>query len=217
MKPLSLQGLTISANFAISADGKITSMFHRPSGWTSKDDYQRLLALRLKADALLVGRRTLLADQMSMTVPHAEKQPLRCIASASAHFTGREKIFQTSGGTIHLWSPVPPITIKDQVQHHQGSLIDFLTELHQNHQVKYLHCEGGGALMRQLIDLVGVDEIHLTWAVHTLWGGEQAPTLSGMAGISLDLTTHYELTHFQPLTGLNEIFLSYRLKKPTTQ
>ena len=67
---------TVSLNFAISADGKISSIDRRPSDWTSKDDFERLLALRLEADALLVGRGTLVADAMNMTIP-ARLNPAR--------------------------------------------------------------------------------------------------------------------------------------------
>ena len=56
----------ISINFAVSADGKITSVGKRPSGWTSKEDHARLMKLREGVDALLVGRGTLDADRMTM-------------------------------------------------------------------------------------------------------------------------------------------------------
>ena len=59
----------LSLNFALSADGKISSVVKRPSGWTSRDDHARLLDLRKDADALLVGRGTLEADRMAMKAP----------------------------------------------------------------------------------------------------------------------------------------------------
>ena len=71
----------ILINFAISADGKIGSSQKGPSRFTSKADLDRLLQIRLRADAILVGRGTLEADEMSMTIPpelNPSKQPLRC-------------------------------------------------------------------------------------------------------------------------------------------
>lgn len=217
MKPESLQHLTISANFAISADGKISSSSHRPSGWTSKEDHQRLLDLRRGADAILVGRRTLIADNMSLTVPGLVKQPLRCIASASGHLSGEENIFRTNGGAIHLWCPKRPENLPPGVVSHHGSLVDFLRQLHQVHGVHHLHCEGGGEMLLMLLEKDLIDELHLTWAAHTLFGGAKAPTISGIPGLTLSASHHFELTHFVPRPEINEVFLSYRRKAAAHQ
>lgn len=209
MKPDALQQLKISANFAISADGKISSLDHRPSGWTSRADFLRLLALRRDADAILVGRRTLLIDNMSLTVPDAERQPLRCIASASGALSGEEKVFRTPGGAIHLWcQSMPPCELLHTTLHH-GPLENFLLELHRQHGVQHLHCEGGGTLLRQLLEIDCLDELHLTWAAHTLFGGAEAPTLSGVPGIPLESSRQFQLVHFEPLESEGEVFLSY--------
>jgi riboflavin-specific deaminase-like protein len=210
MKPESLSNLTISANFAISADGKISSLDHRPSGWTSKADHQRLLDLRRHADAIFVGRHTLQSDNMSLTVPEQEKQPLRCIASASGNLTGEEKVFHTPGGSIHLWCQTFPSIKLAGVTSHQGSLTEFLETLHQQHGVNHLHCEGGGTLLRALLEIDCVDELYLTWAAHTMFGGATAPTIIGVPGLAMAQSQHFQITHFEPLDGLNEVFLSYR-------
>ena len=210
IKPESLKHLTISANFAISVDGKISSSLHRPSGWTSKEDHHRLLDLRRVADAILVGRRTLIADHMSLTVPGLTKQPLRCIASASGHLSGEENIFRTAGGAIHLWCPKLPENLPLGVVSHHGSLVDFLRELHQVHGVHHLHCEGGGEMLRMLLEKDLLDELHLTWAAHTLFGGANAPTISGIPGVPLPISQHFALTHFETHTTIGEVFLSYR-------
>jgi 2,5-diamino-6-(ribosylamino)-4(3H)-pyrimidinone 5'-phosphate reductase len=210
MKPESLRQLAISANFAISADGKISSIDHRPSGWTSPADHQRLLSLRCGADALFVGHRTLIADNMSLTVPHQAQQPMRCIASASGSISGNEKIFHTAGGDIHVWCQKVPATTLSQTTLHHGSLTDFLLHLHTICGVKHLHCEGGGTLLRLLLEIDCLDELHLTWAGHTLFSGEIAPTLSGIPGLPLAHSHHFALTHFEPLPDTGEIFLSYR-------
>ncbi len=217
MKPASLQPLTISANFAISADGKISSSDCRPSGWTSREDHQRLLDLRRGADAILVGRRTLLADNMTLTVPGAVKHPLRCVASASGKFTGQEKLFHTAGGEIHLWSQETPTIARPDMIIHHGDVCEFLQTLHDHHGVKHLHCEGGGELLRLLIERDVLDEIHLTWAAHTIFGGAKAPTITGIPGMVLDVSRHFKLTHFDPRPANGEVFLSYRRAGNLTQ
>lgn len=210
MKPESLRQLTISANFAISADGKISSVEHLPSGWTSAADHQRLLDLRRGTDAIFVGRNTLQSDNMSLTIPGHLHQPLRCIASGSGQLTGEEKVFHTLGGAIHLWCQQSPKISLPGVTLHRRSLLDFLETLHQKHGVNHLHCEGGGTLLRSLLGIDCLDELHLTWAAHTLFGGLKAPTLTGIPDSPLLLTKHFELAHYEPLAGLGEIFLTYR-------
>jgi hypothetical protein len=57
-----------------------------------------------------------------------------------------------------------------------------------------------------------IDEIHLTWAGHTLFGGREAPTISGVPGDFLPASRAYELVEFDPQPETGECFLSYRRK-----
>jgi len=61
--------LKIVLNFALTADGKISTTSKSPAHFTSKADLDRLHEIRSQADAILVGRGTLEADQMSLTTP----------------------------------------------------------------------------------------------------------------------------------------------------
>lgn len=196
----------ISINFAVSADGKITSVEGRRSGWTSGADHDRLLQLRQPADALMVGRGTLEADRMTMKAPH---DPLRCVVSSRGRFDPGHPLFKTPGGPVHLLgTEAPPTPIPDTTAH-QLPLPDFLKLLRVEHGVERLHCEGGGSLVHELADLDLIDEIHLTWAGHTLFGGETAPGITGPAGKFLPASRPYRLTCFEPLEELGEAFLSY--------
>jgi 2,5-diamino-6-(ribosylamino)-4(3H)-pyrimidinone 5'-phosphate reductase len=198
----------ISTNLAISADGKISSSPPRPSGWTSSADHARLLELRGNADAILIGRGTLDADRMTLTVPGKTDQPLRCIVSRTGNFDVTHPIFQRAGGGIHLlatsgWTAtaIPGATC------HQGSLSEFLEKLCSEFHVQHLHCEGGGQLIRELAALDMIDEFHLTLAGHTLFGGADAATATGIPADFLPHSTAFTLSHFQPCAG--ECFLSY--------
>lgn len=199
----------ISLNFAISADGKISSAAKRPSGWTSADDHARLLQLREHADALLVGRGTLEADRMTLKAPG---DPLRCVVSRSGNFDPAHPLFHTPGGEIHLLATDGQAPAIPGTTAHSGSLASFLTTL-STLGVQRLHCEGGGELARELATLDALDEIHLTWAGHTLFGGRRAPTISGIPAEFLPASREYELTHFDPRPQTGECFLSYRRKR----
>jgi riboflavin biosynthesis pyrimidine reductase len=200
----------ISVNLAISADGKISSVNRKPSGWTSPQDHSRLLALRNNADALLVGRGTLEADRMTLTVPGKSVQPLRCIASKSGKIHPDHPIFNHPGGPIHLLitdetnvCEMPGLTI------HHGNLKRFIETLASNFHVNHLHCEGGGTLVRALAELGAIDEFHLTLAGHALFGGTGAPTATGIPAGFLPASLEFEMSHFEPRPDLGECFLSY--------
>ena len=139
----------ISANFALSVDGKISSVDRKPAGWTSEADRERVRKLRRGADALLVGRGTWETDRMTMLVHDQETQPLRCVVSRSGRFDPAHPMFAKPGGPIHLLvtgdeeSPaVPGATF------HRETHASFLGTLARQYGVKRLHCEGGGELLR---------------------------------------------------------------------
>lgn len=198
----------VTINFAVSADGKISSVAKRPSGWTSREDHTRLIKLRENADALLVGRGTLEADRMTMKAPH---NPLRCVVSRSGNFDPSHPLFHSEGGPIHLLVTDGAAPQIPGAKIHTGSLSGFLRELSAM-GVKRLHCEGGGELARELAAMDAIDEIHLTWAGHTLFGGRAAPTISGLPGEFLPASREYELVEFDPRPETGECFLSYRRK-----
>ena len=205
-----MQRPRISTNLAISADGKISSVSRIKSGWTSKADHQRLLDLRKNADALLVGRGTLDNDRMTLTGP---KNPLRCIVSGNGVLDPGHPIFSKAGGDIHLLvtgdnePSAPPSVII-----HRGTLAAFLETLATKYGVKTLHCEGGGSLVKALAEIDGIDDFHLTLAGHTLFGGKDAPTATGIAGGFLPASRHFGITAFEPDPESGECFLSYSRK-----
>lgn len=202
-----MQRPRISVNLAISADGKISNSAHLRSGWTSEADHQRFLKLREDADALLVGRGTFQNDQMTLT---GAKNPLRCIVSRSGKLDPEHPIFTRPGGAIHLLvtgdaEPSAP----ECVTIHRTNLGHFLEILASGHGVKILHCEGGGGLIHELAALDALDELHLTLAGHTIFGGRNAPTATGIARSFLPASRHFKLSHFEPRPDLGECFVSY--------
>lgn len=197
----------LSVNFAISADGKITSVAGRRADWTSDADLRRLKQLREGVDALMVGRGTLESDRMTLQAPG---HPLRCVVSRRGRFDPDHPLFHREGGAIHLLgTETAPEPVPGANLHHQP-LDDFLVTLARDHGVEKLHCEGGGDLVRALAELDAIDEIHLTWAGHRLFGGHRAAGICGLPGDFLPASRSFELVHFEPLAEEDECFLSYR-------
>lgn len=196
----------ISINLAVSADGKISSVARRPSGWTSAEDHSRLKDLRKGADALLVGRGTLDADRMTLTAP---ENPWRCVISRGGTFDPAHPLFHTPGGAVHLLATEGPPPEIPGATGHSGDLAAFLVTLAQA-GMRRVHCEGGGGLVKALAALDAIDEIHLTWAGHTLFGGAGTPTPTGVPGDFLPASRLYGLVAFDPRPESGECFLSYR-------
>ncbi len=199
--------LKIVLNFALTADGKISTSSKSPAHFTSREDLDRLHTIRSQADAILVGRGTLEADQMSLTT--SGKKPWRCVISQSGQLDPNHKLFHSEGGPRHVIidgdAPLPdlPATI------HRMSLEEWLDSLRNKPEIRVLLCEGGGELARKLFELDLVDEINLTWAPHTLFGGKEAPGITGLPGDFLPSSRQYLLVESIP-GGPDEIFLKYQ-------
>ena len=206
--------LRISTNLAVSADGKITSVAGVASGWTSAMDHARLLELRESADAILVGRGTLEADRMTLTVPGKARQPLRCIVSRGGELDLEHPIFSKDGGAIHLLvtgelrgQTDPSVTL------HRATLLEFLHTLAADDGVGHLHCEGGGQLIRELAELDVIDEFHVTLAGHTVFGGQLARTATGIPAEYLSSALEFQISHFDARPELCECFVSYTRRR----
>jgi riboflavin biosynthesis pyrimidine reductase len=201
----------ISTNLALSADGKISDTAKRPSGWTSSADHERLIGLRRPADALMVGHGTLKSDRMTLTVPGQERQPLRCIISRHGEIAPDHPVFVKPGGDIHILATA---CLANQgnapATHHQGDLPSFLETLAVTHGVRHLHCEGGGQLIAALAALDFIDEFHATLAGHTIFGGMEAATATGVPGPWLPESRRFEITSFDPRPATGECFVSWR-------
>ena len=207
----------ILINFAITADGKIGTSEKGPSRFTSQSDLDRLHQIRLRADAILVGRGTLEADEMSLTIPAScepKKQPLRVVISRSGHFDTNHPVFQREGGDIHLVvtdadDDLPEADyLRLGASLHRSSLGEFLQVAKQDLAVETLLCEGGGSLAKTLFELDAIDEINLTIAGHSLIGGKESPTITGLPGEFLPASRGFEISHFEP-TEDDELFVTW--------
>ena len=208
----------ISANLALSADGKIASGPNSPSGWSSPRDHDRLRELRRPADALMVGHGTLRSDRMTLLCrnPLSGKAPLRCVVSEQGNFDPQHPLFQRPGGDIHLLvtGSHPPREIPGTTLH-RTDLPGFLRELRQEFSVQHLHCEGGGQLIHALATLDVLDELHLTYCGHLLFGGQSAPTATGIPGPWLPASRAMKLSSFEADPDTGECYLSYARQSPS--
>jgi 5-amino-6-(5-phosphoribosylamino)uracil reductase len=173
----------VTANFAVTADGKITTRNRTPADFSSKEDKRRLLEIRATGDAVLVARGTVERDQMTMGMPdgglRAERvqrgqapYPIRVIVSNSGRIDPGLPVFQKDFSPIHVFSTtrMPKTALQrlervSTVHCHAGDVVDLaamLAELRSAYGIGRVVCEGGATLFRALLECRLVDELHVT-------------------------------------------------------
>jgi riboflavin biosynthesis pyrimidine reductase len=85
-----------------------------------------------------------------------------------------------------------------------------LKQLRRDYGVRAIACEGGATLFRALLEADLVDQLNLTIAPF-LFGGANAPTLTGLSKEFLPQSVRCELTDMR-VVG-EECFLTYRIKR----
>lgn len=223
----------VFVNFAMTADGKITTANRKVTSFSSQRDREHMLELRVKADAVMAGARTVDLNPVTMG-PGGPKYRRRRKRLGRAAYNLR--IVVSGAGTVDLraklfgkkFSPIIVLTtrragakrvaaLRKKVQDvyvSEENEIDFpraLSWLKEKWQVNKLLCEGGGELSDGLFRAGLVDELHLTISPLIL-GGRKAPTLAeGRGHEHLSDATSLELKASKRIG--DEMFLVYRVKK----
>jgi riboflavin-specific deaminase-like protein len=183
----------VTANFAITADGRISTRKFTPSDFSSRLDKRRLVKIRATCDAVLVGARTLAADTMTLGIPgiRGVEPPLRVIVSNGGRISPKLRVFHAPGAPIVIFTTTRmPAATRDSLAGvadifiHPTPAVDLaltLAILRADYGVKRLVCEGGGTLLREFAAADLLDELHLTLCP-LVFGGAGAPTLTGVPG-----------------------------------
>src|SRR5438067_2720515 len=223
----------VVATFAMTVDGKVTTKNLSPVDFTSREDKLHLFRQRALADAVMIGHSTLKRDNVRLGLPEDLREartkrgqtqaPLRVIVSNEGKIDMQLKIFRadpTKAGPILIFSTkrMPKevrAALADKATFHFSDqrdvdLADMLQILRRDYKVRRAACEGGPILFRSLLKLGLVDELNLTIAPY-LFGGADAPTLTGLSKEFLPASVHCIMTDMR-VVG-DECFLTYRIKK----
>ncbi|HEX8372349.1 MAG TPA: dihydrofolate reductase family protein [Chthoniobacterales bacterium] len=208
-----MQRPRVISNFAITADGKVSTRNHTPSGFTSARDKRRLLEIRSLGDALLVGRGTAEADNMSMTIPDEDlrrarvargqsEHPIRALISNSGEIPPTLKVFtNTVAPTLVYSTEAMSEANRAALGAHAKLRLSpadsvplnwLLNDLRANHGVRTVICEGGPTLVKALLAEDLLDEMYVTIAPK-IFGGKDAPTMTGSVGSFLPEARHFRL------------------------
>ena len=223
----------VAANFALTWDARITTRNRTPVDFSSRADKRRLLEIRARSDAVLIGKTTIERENFAMSLPaedlRAERvrrgqaaYPIRVLVSNSGRINPNLKIFQPQ----HSFSPVLIFSTAQMPKSTQRALdknkivslhlcenktVDLaamLAHLRKFYKIKHLVCEGGAVLFRSLLAAGLVDEINLTFCPR-IFGGEKAPTITGTPGDFLPRGIACKLMKTE-IVG-DECFLRYRV------
>jgi riboflavin-specific deaminase-like protein len=219
----------VIATFAMTADGKVTTKNFGPVDFTSREDKLHLFRQRALADAVLLGHTSLERDNVRLAVPaelqelrikrRQSRSPLRVIVSNKGRIDDRLKIFQSDISSIIIFS-TKQMPRKNQealrktatlhlARGREVDLAAMLRILRDQYKVRTLACEGGPTLFRSLLEQGLVDQLNLTIAPY-MFGGGNAPTLTGLSREFLPASVHCSLTQMRTVGG--ECFLTYRIK-----
>jgi riboflavin-specific deaminase-like protein len=217
----------ICANFAITADGRISTRNLTPANFSSKRDKRRLLEIRARCDAVMASAKTIASDNMTMGLPAEELRaervkkgmapyPTRVLLTNSGRISPELRLFTMGFSPIVIFSTerMPAdvraaLESKATLHLHRGKRVDLhemMRTMHRQHGVKRLVCEGGAQVFRALLEADLIDELNLT-VTPRIFGGKRAPTLTGLAGKYLAASTRLKLRQFSAIEG--ECFLRY--------
>ncbi len=219
----------VTANFALTWDGRISTRRGTPADFSSKKDKHRLVEIRARCDAVLVSAKTLAADNMSMGLPDAalraartargqHEYPLRVLLTNSGRIDPTLRLFTKTFSPIVIFSTArmpartrAALAAKADVWLHESpsvNLAAMLATLRTDYGVKRLVCEGGAQIFRALLTAGLVDELHATLCPR-IFGGEKAPTLTGLPGAFHPASVPLTLKKMEVIGG--ECFLRYRV------
>ncbi|RMF76069.1 MAG: 2,5-diamino-6-(ribosylamino)-4(3H)-pyrimidinone 5'-phosphate reductase [Acidobacteria bacterium] len=217
---------------AVSADGKIDSARREGGGFQSRLDRDRLDALRAQADALVVGARTIRAEDPPFRVRDPARrhrrrelgrpeQPLVVVVSRSGRIPADARVLrEPAGGRLLAMprdAPAPSPELETAVR--QGLLeivrcgerdvaLDELLDELARRDVRRVLVEGGGETLAGFVEQDLLDELCVT-VCPVLLGGRDAPTAVEGRGLPVARRRHLELLELERAGG--ELFLRYRV------
>ena len=213
----------VTVNFALTLDGQIT--IDGTSGQIGSDrDTEMLVALRTRADAVMIGAGTLRAEGYGRIIKDPAKRaareelglaadPIVVLVSGTLDVPWDADLFTDPGGPVVIFTAAedePPQGVDgvELVRHDGGvDLIAALRHLRSEHGVRALHCEGGAELHASLHEVGAVDELFVTHAPK-LVGGPGPSLADGLPERSRQLGIEW-LVH-EPET--DELFARYRVR-----
>ena len=213
----------------MSLDGKISTRDGTGPRFTGSADKVRLREIRTRADAILVGAGTIVADDPTFTEDGIYKeervqrglspQPIKVVVSGTGSVPESALMFQPNGAPALVFTTerVPANRLRilksvaDAVHIVGDDGVDFtqiVEILARTYGVKSLLIEGGGHVNFAMFRAHLIDEVYLTLSPRII-GGRDVPTPVGGEGFNFGDLINLELLDHHVVN--NDIFLHYRV------
>jgi 2,5-diamino-6-(ribosylamino)-4(3H)-pyrimidinone 5'-phosphate reductase len=192
--------------------------------------------LRAKADAVMVGGRTLLDEDPKLTVKSKTLReervkhglapnPVKVGVVTRAEFKSHSEFLYEGGGRIVIFTThhsskeqiefLRSDDLKDRVEVfvHASERVDLKKMMQTLHKlgIKRLMVEGGATLNFELIRLGLVDEIS-AYVAPMIFGGETAPTLAAGSGLERSEAVTLKLSHVEHWDD-GGVLLTYQVER----
>ncbi len=210
-------------NFALTVDGRAT--IEGRSGPIGTDaDTELLVALRMRADAVLIGAGTMRAELYGRTISDPAKRalrerrglphdPLTVIISGRLDLPWDAPLFTEGAGRVLIFTVAetdpPPTVTRVRVARQPGDRVDLraaLRYLRTERGIRSLLCEGGPRLHAGLLAAGLVDELFVTRGP-VLAGGSGPTLLEGLPEDPVPLELAWLLAEG------SELYARYRVRR----
>jgi len=177
----------VIVNAAMSVDGKIALRDGQRARLSNEDDVQRVLGLRGRVDAILVGVGTVLKDDPKLTVKAetaTDRRPVRIVLDSDGRTPEHARVLDGRAPTLIVTSEASERTFahadvlrcgKEEVD--LAALLDQLG----GRGIRTLLVEGGSTVIWSFLRSGLVDELKV-FVGSLVLGGRSAPTLAGGEG-----------------------------------
>lgn len=178
-------------NCAASADGKIALPNRKQIRISSDEDFDRVMRLRERCDAILVGIETILSDDPKLNVKYeTDRQPVKVVLDTKLRipddaevFKGDTKVYILTGrNTKRRPKAKNAEIIKCDLD--ENGLIDLNVALKElkNRGINSLLVEGGGTVIWSFLKRKLFDEFYV-YISPLIIGGAGSPTIADGDGV----------------------------------
>jgi riboflavin biosynthesis pyrimidine reductase len=167
----------LAVNMIATADGRAT-IAGRTGPIANRADYELFHALRERVDAVMVGAETVRVEGYGAMTPRG------VLVTRSARVPAEVDLLAAPGNRVVVLTPSADATLPPaaaEVSYLRGPLEEGVRRLAAQHGVRSILCEGGPALLGDLVRAGLVDELHLVVAPKLAGGPDPLTILTGAA------------------------------------
>ena len=164
-------------NMIATADGRAT-IAGRTAPIANRADYELFHALRTRVDAVMVGAETVRVEG------YGAIEPLSVLVTRTARLPADVGLLAAPSNRVRVLTPSADAELPEcaaSVEYLRGPLEDGVRALRREHGVRSVLCEGGPALLGDLVRARLVDELHLVVAPKLAAGADPLTILGGAA------------------------------------